>query len=97
MTRPACAALPFVLEIVNLHLSPSAEKQIHQHQLDYYNRIMTLFRDQHEYTECVTTAVDTVLHVAEPEINSLIAAKYAPTPLSKTSLTPPQADAQPKP
>jgi hypothetical protein len=37
---------------------------------------MALFEAQHEYTECVTTAVDTVLHVAEPEINSLAIARY---------------------
>ena len=76
--RPPCAALPFTLEIVSLRLSPSAEKQAHQQQLDYYNRIMALFEAQHEYTECVTTAVDTVLHVAEPEINSLAISRYLP-------------------
>ena len=38
---------------------------------------MKLFEVQHEYTECVTTAVDTVLHVAEPEINSLAVTRYA--------------------
>ena len=37
---------------------------------------MALFGAQHEYTECVTTAVDTVLHVAEPEINSLAVSRY---------------------
>jgi hypothetical protein len=77
LIRPACAALPFTLEIVNLRLSPSTEKHAHQKQLDYYNRIMKLFEVQHEYTECVTTAVDTVLHVAEPEINSLVVTRYA--------------------
>lgn len=76
LIRPPCAALPFTLEIVKFRLSPSAEKQAHQKQLDYYNRIMALFEAQHEYTECVTTAVDTVLHVAEPEINSLAIARY---------------------
>jgi hypothetical protein len=60
-----------VLEIINLRLSPSTEKQAHQQQIDYYNRTMTLFRSQHDYTECVTAAVDTVLHVAESDINSL--------------------------
>jgi hypothetical protein len=76
VVRPPCAALPFTLEIVKFRLSPSTEKQAHQQQLDYYNRIMALFEAQHEYTECVTTAVDTVLHVAEPEINSLAIARY---------------------
>lgn len=33
---------------------------------------MALFRAQHDFTECVTTAVDTVLHVAEPDIELLV-------------------------
>lgn len=33
---------------------------------------MTLFRAQHDHAECVSTAIDTVLHVAEPEINDLM-------------------------
>ena len=37
---------------------------------------MALFGAQHEYTECVTTAVDTVLHAAEPEINTLAISRY---------------------
>ena len=33
---------------------------------------MNLFRTQHDVTECVTTAVNTILQVAEPEITSLV-------------------------
>lgn len=33
---------------------------------------MTLFRTQHDHTECVTTAVNTILQVAEPEISGLL-------------------------
>lgn len=72
LCRPACSALPFILEALNLRLSSSTQKDVHQRQLNYYHRIMTLFRTQHDHTECVTTAVNTILQVAEPEISGLL-------------------------
>lgn len=35
---------------------------------------MKTFRSQHDHTECVTTAVDSILQVVEPEIGHLLAA-----------------------
>lgn len=48
----------------------------HRAQPSYYNRIMSLFRVQHDITECVTTAINHVLQEAEPEINSLVVSRY---------------------
>lgn len=37
---------------------------------------MSLFRVQHDITECVTTAINHILQEAEPEINSLVISRY---------------------
>ena len=85
MVSPACTALPFVLEALNLRLSTSSQRVVHQKQLDYYNNIMNTFRAQHDHTECVTTAVDSILRVVEPEIGHLLLLTSAESPQSVDS------------
>lgn len=85
MISPACTALPFVLEALNLRLSTSSQRFVHQKQLDYYNNIMNTFRAQHDHTECVTTAVDSILRVVEPEIGRLLLLTSADSPQSADS------------
>lgn len=82
---PACTALPFVLEALNLRLSTSSQRFVHQKQLDCYNTIMNTFRAQHDHTECVTSAIDSILRVVEPEISHLLLLTSADSPQSISS------------
>jgi hypothetical protein len=43
---------------------------------------MKMFRAQHDHTECVTTAVDSILQVVEPEIGHLLTAADTPQSVS---------------
>lgn len=61
-----------MLEALNLRLSSPVQKDVHQRRLDCYANIMRLFRDQHDHTECVTTAINHLLQVADSEILHLI-------------------------
>lgn len=82
---PACTALPFVLEALDLRLSTSSQKNIRQEQLNSLSKVMETFSAQHDLTECVTTAVDTILQVSELEIGYMLTA--AEMHLTTTNIT----------
>lgn len=46
---------------------------------------MKMFRAQHDHTECVTTAVDNILQVVEPEIGHLLTAADTPESVETTN------------
>ncbi|OAL46306.1 hypothetical protein IQ07DRAFT_146497 [Pyrenochaeta sp. DS3sAY3a] len=72
ISAPACTALPFVLKAIDLRLSTASQRSAHQRQIEYYSKIMGTFRAQHDHTECVTTAVDNILRVVEPELRQML-------------------------
>lgn len=64
--------MPLVLETLDARLLSTSQKPMHQHQPTDYVKIMELFRSQHDHTECVITAVNKTLHVAEFGLRNLL-------------------------
>ncbi|CAG9977511.1 unnamed protein product [Clonostachys byssicola] len=73
ISAPPCSALPVILENLDLKLSSLAEKANYQRQLHGPNDIIALLGDQHDYTECVNIAINSLLPVANAEIQQFFA------------------------
>uniref|UniRef100_A0A0B7K1V3 Oxidase FUB9 n=2 Tax=Bionectria ochroleuca TaxID=29856 RepID=A0A0B7K1V3_BIOOC len=73
ISAPPCSALPVILENLDLKLSSWAEKASYQRQLRCSNDIIALLDDQHDYTECVNIAINSLLPVADAEIQQFFA------------------------
>ncbi|VUC26258.1 unnamed protein product [Clonostachys rosea] len=73
ISAPPCSALPVILETLDLKLSSLAQKANYQRQPSCHNDIIALLDDQHDYTECVTIAINSLLPVADAEIQQLFA------------------------
>ena len=69
---PACTALPFILEALDLRLSTSLHRDLRQEQVNGLSEVMRTFGSQHDLTECVTTAVDSILQFSELEIGHML-------------------------
>lgn len=70
----ACTALPFVLEALDLRLSTPSQRDLHQEQVNGLSEVMKTFSSQQDLTECVTTAVHSILQVSELEIGHMLTA-----------------------